>query len=150
MQPTDSLTAKPIDGVMDRMALVSCSACRRHTRAESGACAFCGGELAAPTATASGNGNLVALSRAALLALAVSGCNRAPETIAQPYGAPPQPPVPQLDAGEADAGMPMATMYGAPPMEAKGEAGIPADMYGAPPPPPPPKPTATSAPKKKP
>lgn len=132
---------------MRRMALVSCSACRRHTRATDAACAFCGGALAAPTAT---NGNLASLSRAALLALAVSGCKGTPETIAQPYGAPPQPPVPQLDAGEADAGMPMAAMYGAPPVEAKGDAGIPADMYGAPPPPPPPKPTTTSAPKKKP
>ncbi|NOU26478.1 MAG: hypothetical protein HOO96_01115 [Polyangiaceae bacterium] len=131
------------------MALVSCSACRRHTRAESGACAFCGGELDAPTGTP--NGHLASLSRAALLALAVSGCKGTPETIAQPYGAPPQPPVPQLDAGEVDAGLPMAAAYGAPPVEAKSDAGIPADMYGAPPPPPPPKPTTTSStPKKKP
>jgi hypothetical protein len=57
----------------------------------------------------------VALSRAALLAFAVAGCNRA-ESIAQPYGAPPEP---SIDAGPAvpDAGFPMATLYGAPPPE---------------------------------
>ncbi len=109
---------------MRRMALVSCSACRRHTRATEASCAFCGGALSASIAIA--GPNLGALSRAALLALAVAGCNRPTETIAQAYGAPPPEPSPQLDAGAADvaqpevpdAGMPMGIMYGAPPAAA--------------------------------
>lgn len=76
-----------------------CSKCRRFSR--SATCPFCGAETAERASP-----NRAHVSRATLIlagALATQ-CQCKQETIAQPYGAPPNPPPFQEDAGANDAG----------------------------------------------
>ena len=105
-----------------RMALVICPLVL-SPRPLSVACPFCGAvALAEPAPVQSSR---LRLDRAALVfgAMAVSvgaaACSR--ETVAQPYGAPPQPP--SEDAGASA----VVALYGAPPATAI------AAPYGAPP-----------------
>jgi hypothetical protein len=104
------------------MSLVPCPGCARHVAAHELACPFCGStEVRAPARTAR---PVPVLSRAAIAyvgaVLATSACGPGEENIAQPYGAPPDPPPEEA----------IAQPYGAPP-----EPEVPED-------PPPPDPRA--------
>lgn len=115
--------------------LVPCSGCRRHARVEEGACPFCGASLQARPRR-----SRVALryaSRAALFyfgtslasACGIAGGPAEEETIAQPYGAPPDPPPEDEDPPEDET--------------TDGNEAIVVQPYGAPPNPetaPPPEP----------
>lgn len=126
------------------MALVLCSSCNRHVRSASDACPFCGATVA-PAEVEVSRGRL---SRAAMVfgAMAVSvgaaACSK--ETVAQPYGAPPPPP---MDGGPSA----MAAIYGAPPVASASASVEPtaiAAPYGAPPRDPDPKPKPDAGTKK--
>lgn len=125
------------------MSLRACSSCQRHVRDYETTCPFCNSTLdsAAPRRVP----NVSRMSRAARLAVgaalataALPGCtktsnNEGPDstiaqpygappeptetTIAQPYGAPPEPPAPVTDAGSTnDAALSVPVpAYGAPP-----------------------------------
>lgn len=129
--------------------LVSCAACSRHVRSTESACPFCGAarEPIAPRET-----GVVVTSRAAFLAggvalAALAGCNSTSTSsgtsgIAQPYGAPPNPPQPVLDAGPpptpttSASATPSATPSAKPTASSAPIAtpNAPAPAYGAPPP----------------
>ena len=93
--------------------LTPCPSCDRHVRADEARCAFCGAELAAKPAGATGRRLAGPLTRAALfagataLAAASSACGPRTdndENIAQPYGAPPPPPEPEGTEGDEQTG----------------------------------------------
>lgn len=85
------------------MALIQCDRCARHVRETEGRCPFCG---AARTASAHDTPLVevsLPLSRAAIVlagAMAFAGCDRngmgRDQSIVQPYGAPPNPPRPDV------------------------------------------------------
>lgn len=99
--------------------LVPCEVCRRHVRADAAACVFCDAPLVARPPRAAGPrvGNL---TRAAIFYFGASvasacGVDAPPEeTIAQPYGAPPDPEPPPPPP-EDDSPPAIAAPYGAPP-----------------------------------
>ena len=109
------------------MRLVPCSVCLRHVLDDAAACPFC----ATPRDVADrapAERKALRLGRAAIMALGVAAgsvgteaCQKSSDNIAQPYGAPRNPPVP--DAGGA------AVATGTTPV------GL-VEAYGAPPPPP--------------
>jgi hypothetical protein len=134
------------------MTLRPCPSCARHVRVSESRCPFCG---AAVSSEGAANGTLPGrLSRAALFtfrttvaAAALAGCGPTaqvpPETtIAQPYGAPPNPdpippstvtPPPATDPGEP------------PPLDPTPDPGMTSPAYGAAPPPTPAPTTTTHA-----
>jgi hypothetical protein len=89
------------------VALGLCSSCNRFARSGE-ACPFCGASIAPPIARARPRVSRAAL---ALVGALATQCNCKEETIAQPYGAPPRPPVPEMDAeappAAPDAGVAM-------------------------------------------
>ncbi len=109
------------------MRLVLCPSCQRHVRDDAPTCPFCGD---ANTALATGPDRVARLGRAAIMAFGVAAgaatldaCKKESDSIAQPYGAPPNPPTPIFDAGTAPSATATPTTpetaiaqpYGAPP-----------------------------------
>ena len=96
------------------MALLLCPACARHVRESESACPFCGAHRVATASEEPALESSVRLSRAALVlagALAAAACDRrgVDTRIAQPYGAPPTPPTPDVVLAqpvEPDAALP--------------------------------------------
>jgi hypothetical protein len=104
-----------------------CPSCRRHVRVAERTCPFC----SAAVSVSASPGLTKRLSRAAIIAastMAIAGCpkTKEPETIVQPYGAPPRPD----DGGpiDPDAGADETGAIGPGP-------GAPVALYGAAPPP---------------
>jgi hypothetical protein len=99
------------------MALLLCAHCDRHVRESEPRCPFCNAPREASATDEPSPEASVSLSRAAILlasAMALGACEkdnpltREPQ-IAQPYGAPPQPPRPIVQEPQ------IAQPYGAPP-----------------------------------
>jgi hypothetical protein len=100
------------------MALILCDECARHVREVEAACPFCGAARSASEEDTPSPEGPTRMSRAAILlagAMAMGACDRNPfarePTIVQPYGAPPNPPTP--DVLEPAIAQP----YGVPPFE---------------------------------
>ncbi len=100
------------------MALILCDECARHVREVEAACPFCGAARSASDEDTPSPEGPTRLSRAAILlagAMAMGACDRNPlarePAIVQPYGAPPNPPTP--DVLEPAIAQP----YGVPPFD---------------------------------
>ncbi len=123
--------------------LAPCGSCDRHVRVDEVRCPFCGGERVRVRGTREATARLgraaifafhavAAASLATLPACGGSGAGDR-ETIAQPYGAPPDPDPPP-DPPPDDESIRTTPAYGAPALPPVNEPGAPVAAYGAPPP----------------
>lgn len=93
------------------MRLSPCEGCRRYLKVDAALCPFCG-QAQTPLPAGKADGAPPALSRAALLALAMAGCtNPAAMTL---YGAPPEKPHPGDVPDGSSATLRATPAYGAP------------------------------------
>jgi hypothetical protein len=113
---------------MPYATLVPCPGCSRHVRARDARCPFCDAALPEQTRDLVHPMPTQRLGRAAFMAfgatLGLAACHRSPttetpiSTVVQPYGAPPNPPVPVATDSSTHAASPppeaVVAAYGAP------------------------------------
>ncbi|MBL8678603.1 MAG: hypothetical protein JNK05_05535 [Myxococcales bacterium] len=114
------------------MALIQCDRCSRHVRETEGRCPFCGAVREASAEDTPLIEVSLPLSRAAIVlagAMAFAGCERngmgRDQSIVQPYGAPPNPPRPDVPEPA------IAQPYGVPVMDPSPDV-VPTDSGVAP------------------
>jgi hypothetical protein len=94
--------------------LAPCQACGRHVRADAASCPFCASPITAPRVKRTSVAANVGRAAMFYLGATLASCGGDERNIAQPYGAPPDPP-PEEPEGPVIPEETIAQPYGAPP-----------------------------------